>query len=107
VPDAKDIADAMSRTDYTLTGFLLVFICAIFVCAGLSVWWVANRVMLPGLERFFGHLDAVDKTMRGFDETLQKLPPQIEKLAEHAEETNKRIEHIESYVITRVARSSE
>jgi hypothetical protein len=107
MPDAKDIADAMARTDYTLTGVLLVFIVAMFVCAGMVVWWGANRILLPGLDRFFGHLDTVDKTMNGFNETLQKLPPQIEKLSEHAAETNKRIEHIESYVITRVARSTE
>lgn len=107
MPDAKDVADAMARTDYTLTGVLLVFICAMFVCFGLSVWWFANKVILPGLSRFFGHLDTVDKTMNGFNETLQKLPPQIEKLSEHASETNKRIEHIESYVIARGARSSE
>lgn len=101
MPDTKDITDAMTRTDYTLTGVLLVFICAMFVCAALSIWWAANRIFLPGLDRFFGHLDAVDKTMRGFDDTLQQLPPQIEKLAEHASETNKRIERIESFVVTR------
>jgi len=107
MPHAKDITDAKARTDYTLTGFLLVLICSMFVCAGLCIWWSDNRILLPGLERFLGHLDTVDKTMNGFNETLQKLPPQIERLSDHAAETNKRIEHIESYVITRIAKGPE
>lgn len=97
-PTLTETVDAIGRQDYTLVGFLVV--CAIAAVAGFTLitWWLGNNVVIPTRDRAFRHLDMVDETMQGLNETIKTIPARMDRVENKLDDVGNRVEHIERIV---------
>ena len=93
-----DVSNAIAKQDYNLVGFLVV--CAIAVAVGFALitWWLGHNVVIPTRDRAFRHLDMVDETMSGLNETIKTIPARMDRVENKLDDVGNRVEHIERIV---------
>jgi hypothetical protein len=93
-----DVSNAIAKQDYNLVGFLVV--CAVAVAIGFSLitWWLGHNVVIPTRDRAFRHLDMVDETMSGLNETIKTIPARMDRVENKLDDVGNRVEHIERIV---------
>jgi len=97
-PTLTEVADSIGRQDYTLVGFLVVLTIAVGVGFALITWWLGNNVVIPTRDRAFRHLDMVDQTMSGLNETIKTIPARMDRVETKLDDVGNRVEHIERIV---------
>jgi hypothetical protein len=97
-PKITEVTDAIAKQDYNLVGFLVV--CAIAAAVGFSLitWWLGHNVVIPTRDRAFRHLDMVDETMSGLNETIKTIPARMDRVENKLDDVGNRVEHIERIV---------
>jgi uncharacterized protein YoxC len=97
-PTLNEISNAMAKHDYTLAGFLVVAAIAVAIGFALLLWWIGHNVVIPTRDRAFRHLDRVDETMSGLNETIKTIPARMDRVENKLDDVGNRVEHIERIV---------
>jgi hypothetical protein len=93
-----EVTSAISKTDYNLLGFLVVCFIAAAIGFALITWWLGHNVVIPTRDRAFRHLDMVDQTMSGLNETIKTIPARMDRVENKLDDVGNRVEHIERIV---------
>ena len=97
-PKITEVTDAIAKQDYNLVGFLVVCAIAVSIGFALITWWLGHNVVIPTRDRAFRHLDMVDETMSGLNETIKTIPARMDRVENKLDDVGNRVEHIERIV---------
>ena len=113
IPDIADkLATASKSTDYSLVGVLIVAMVAIgwvtYQSGRTLSSWIAREIIIPGRDKFFGHLEKVNVSMDGLNHSLQALrliPERLDRIEVKVDTLGERVDRVDEHLIRQDAKT--